>query len=128
MKKPSKQWLEFSQIIGILDIRISRKQRELLKLKKELTEIEERATAIFEKVTETREALKALRPAEEANSIDIYFHRSDYYKSTIENHLIDYSFLKEQAEKVQQSMQKANKEKFKLEKRKDALKEVQSVL
>ena len=28
MKKPSKQWKEFEQIIGIVDIRIKRKQRE----------------------------------------------------------------------------------------------------
>lgn len=34
MKKPSKQWVEFGQLIDIIDIRIGKQQRKLVKLKK----------------------------------------------------------------------------------------------
>ena len=128
MKKPSKQWKEFDQIIGIVDIRIQRKQREILKMKKEAAQIEEEAASFFQQINEARESLKNLRPTGEANSIDVYFRRSDYCKSMIENYLIDYSLLQEKIQKIQLAIEGLTKEKFKLEKRKDALREVQGVL
>lgn len=128
MKKPSKQWKEFEQIIGIVDIRIKRKQREIVKMKKQAAEVEEEAASFFQQISEARESLRNLRPTAEANAIDVYFRRSDYCKSMIENYLIDYSLLQEKIKKIQQAIEVLNKERFKLEKRKDALREVQGVL
>ena len=124
MKKPSKRWIEFCQIIEIVNIRIGKQQRILGKLRTEHQSINERIAEKWRDIEYKQSSLKSLNLFDEPEALSRMFRRREYIKSTIETIYFDVSILSQEAEVLLVKISDAEKVKHRLEKRKEALGEV----
>nr|MBF4427350.1 hypothetical protein [Vibrio anguillarum] len=60
MKKHSKRWKEFGQIIEIVDIRIDKQQRMLVKLRKRNQELQDQIEEFWRRIEVLQQELKSL--------------------------------------------------------------------
>ncbi|WP_114783462.1 hypothetical protein [Vibrio tetraodonis] len=128
MNKPSKQWKEFGQLIDIVDIRIGKQQRKLVKLKKHYQELLNIIEQKWQKIEQHQQHLKALNVKEEPNALRLLFMRRESTKSAIESLFFDASVNRQDAEEVALEIAEVEAEKRRLEKRKDALGELREEL
>lgn len=125
MKKPSKQWKDFAQLIDIVNIRIMKQQTKLEKLRRELRELEQTINDQWKEIKNTQDRLRSLNVINEHNSITRMFQRRENIKSTIESIFFDVSVASQNAKDLTLRIMDTEKEKQQLEKRKDALAELQ---
>ncbi|MDE1231354.1 hypothetical protein [Vibrio aestuarianus] len=125
MKKPSKQWKDFAQLIDIVNIRIMKQQMKLEKLRRELRDLEQTITEQWQEINNTQDRLRSLNVINENNSITRMFQRRESIKSKIESIFFDVSVASQNAEDLALQIMVTEKEKQQLEKRKDALVELQ---
>ncbi|AQS37638.1 hypothetical protein FM037_21895 [Shewanella psychropiezotolerans] len=128
MKKPSKRWLEFHQLIEIIDIRIGKKQRELVKLKNRFQGLIDSIDEKWELITHEQQRLKSLVVKDEFNGLSRLFQRRESVKSCIESLFFDVSVARQNADELELEIEQVVVEKRRLEKRKDALGEIQEQL
>lgn len=128
MKKPSKQWVEFGQIIDIIDIRIGKQQRKLIKLKKDQQALFAKIHALWEQIEQEQNALKTLKMLDEKNALERLFLRREDCKSQIESFYFDVSIKQQQSEVLALEIEATEAEKRQLEKRKDALGELRELI
>ncbi|MCX8986108.1 hypothetical protein [Citrobacter portucalensis] len=124
MKKPSKRWKEFCQIIEIVDIRIGKQQRILERLRKEYQIINEKIAEKWRDIESEQYSLKNLYLLDEQEALSRMFRRRECIKSTIETLYFDVSALSQEAEELVVKTTAAEKEKHRLEKRKEAMGEL----
>ncbi|EGR3274700.1 hypothetical protein DLI01_22340, partial [Vibrio parahaemolyticus] len=84
MKKPSKEWREFGQLIDIVDIRIGKQVRLLDKLKKERQELAESIKSKWLDIETLQSELKVLNIIQEKDALTRLFRRREGIKSKIE--------------------------------------------
>ncbi|OEC39827.1 hypothetical protein [Aeromonas sp. DNP9] len=128
MKKPSKQWVEFGQIIDIIDIRIGKQQRKLIKLKKDQQALFAQIHALWEQIEQEQNVLKTLKMLDEKNALERLFLRREDCKSQIESFYFDVSIKQQQSEVLALEIEATEAEKRQLEKRKDALGELRELI
>ncbi|AVI67746.1 hypothetical protein CKQ84_18905 [Shewanella sp. WE21] len=128
MKKPSKQWKEFGQLIDVVDIRIGKQQRKLAKLNVRHQDL---LASIDEKwvlIAKEQQKLKSLVVQDEFNRLSRLFLRRESVKSYIESLFFDVSVAQQNANTLAAEIVQVSFEKRRLEKRKDALGEIQEQL
>ena len=128
MNKPSKQWKEFGQLIDIVDIRIGKQQRKLVKLKKQYQELLNIIEQKWQQIEQHQQHLKALNVKDEPNALRLLFMRRESTKSAIESLFFDASVNRQDAEEFALEIAEVEAEKRRLEKRKDALGELREEL
>ena len=128
MNKPSKQWKEFGQLIDIVDIRIGKQQRKLVKLKKQYQELLNIIEQKWQQIEQHQQHLKALNVKDEPNALRLLFMRRESTKSAIESLFLVASVNRQDAEEVALEIAEVEAEKRRLEKRKDALGELREEL
>lgn len=128
MKKPSKQWVEFGQIIDIIDIRIGKQQRKLIKLKKDQQALFAQIHALWEQIEQEQNKLMSLKMLDEKNALERLFLRREDCKSQIESFYFDVSIKQQQGEVFALEIVATEAEKRQLEKRKDALGELRELI
>ncbi|HHL2502278.1 TPA: hypothetical protein ACQ301_004408 [Yersinia enterocolitica] len=128
MKKPSKIWREFFQIINIIDISIGKQQRKLKKLNNDLESLKHDISEYWGKVSKEQNKLKNLSVKNEKDSVKVFFIRRENIKSLIESLVFDVSIIKQELERVEIEIDKTELEKRRLEKRKDILSELMQQL
>ena len=124
MKKPSKRWLEFSQLIEIVDIKIVRKQRQLVRLKHKLQGLSDSVEQKWRLISLEQHKLKSLVVKDEIKGLSRLFQRRESVKSSIESIFFDVSVAQKNADKLQLEIEQVNVAKRRLETRKDALGEI----
>lgn len=124
MKKPSKRWREFCQLIEIVNIRIGKQQRILGMLRTEYQSVNERIAEKWRDIEHKQNSLKSLSLFDEPEALSRMFRRREYIKSTIETLYFDVSILSQEAEELLVKISDSEKKKHRLEKRKEALGEV----
>ncbi|EKT64635.1 hypothetical protein [Providencia burhodogranariea] len=124
MKKPSKIWKEFSQIISIIDIGIGKQQRKLIKLNKQKELLINNINEFSLEIEHQQEKLKFLVIGKEQEAIKLFFKRKDNLKSHIESLFFDASLVQNELENLNVEIKKTEAEKLRLEKRKDILEEL----
>ncbi|TOL90455.1 hypothetical protein CGH87_23610, partial [Vibrio parahaemolyticus] len=77
MKKPSKEWREFGQLIDIVDIRIGKQVRLLDKLKKERQELVESIKSKWLDIETLQSELKVLNIIQEKDALTRLFRRRE---------------------------------------------------
>ncbi|WP_252724244.1 hypothetical protein [Vibrio hepatarius] len=128
MSKPSKQWKEFGQLIDIVDIRIGKQQRKLVKLKKQYQDLMSVIEQKWQQIEQQQQHLKGLDVTDEQNALRLLFMRRESTKSAIESLFFDASINRQDAEEVALEITEVEAEKRRLEKRKDALNELREEL
>ncbi|MFY2506837.1 hypothetical protein ACN3E9_00575 [Vibrio pectenicida] len=128
MNKPSKQWKEFGQLIDIVDIRIGKQQRKLIKLKKQHQDLLSIIEQKWQQIEQQQQHLKGLNVTDEADALRLLFMRRESTKSAIESLFFDASINRQDAEEVALEITEVEAEKRRLEKRKDALSELREEL
>ncbi|HDY7722147.1 hypothetical protein [Vibrio sp. CUB2] len=128
MKKPSKQWVEFGQLIDIIDIRIGKQQRKLVKLKKEKQALVAQIQTLWDKIEQEQIVLKTLGLRDENNALQRLFLRREDCKSHIESFFFDVSIKQQKVETLTLEIETTEAKKKLLEKRKDALGELRELI
>ncbi|MBM4947170.1 hypothetical protein HYO33_04275 [Vibrio parahaemolyticus] len=128
MKKPSKQWVEFGQLIDIIDIRIGKQQRKLVKLKKEKQTLVAQIQTLWDKIEQEQIVLKTLGLRDENNALQRLFLRREDCKSHIESFFFDVSIKQQKVETLTLEIETTEAKKKLLEKRKDALGELRELI
>lgn len=128
MKKPSKQWVEFGQLIDIIDIRIGKQQRKLVKLKKEKQALVAQIQTLWDKIEQEQIVLKTLGLRDENNALQRLFLRREDCKSYIESFFFDVSIKQQKVETLTLEIETIEAKKKQLEKRKDALGELRELI
>ncbi|NOH73052.1 hypothetical protein F0225_17165 [Vibrio pectenicida] len=128
MNKPSKQWKEFGQLIDIVDIRIGKQQRKLIKLKKQHQDLLSIIEQKWQQIEQQQQHLKGLNVTDEPDALRLLFMRRESTKSAIESLFFDASINRQDAEEVALEITEVEAEKRRLEKRKDALSELREEL
>ncbi|ENK1256769.1 TPA: hypothetical protein I7726_20080 [Vibrio vulnificus] len=128
MKKPSKQWVEFGQLIDIIDIRIGKQQRKLVKLKKEKQALVAQIQTLWDKIEQEQIVLKTLGLQDENNALQRLFLRREDCKSYIESFFFDVSIKQQKVETLTLEIETTEAKKKQLEKRKDALGELRELI
>ena len=119
---------EFGQLIDIVDIRIGKQQRKLVKLKKQYQELLNIIEQKWQQIEQHQQHLKALNVKDEPNALRLLFMRRESTKSAIESLFFDASVNRQDAEEVALEIAEVEAEKRRLEKRKDALGELREEL
>ncbi len=128
MKKPSKKWKEFGQIIEIVDIRIEKKARKLDKLQKKRMEIRSELLKKWDHIEWLQNELQTINMKNEHDSLKRLFMRREGLRSQIESTFYDASVIKQDLDEVMFEIQQTQLEKKNLEKRKDRLTEMREQL
>ncbi|EOK5721945.1 hypothetical protein [Vibrio diabolicus] len=128
MKIPSKQWVEFGQLIDIIDIRIGKQQRKLVKLKKEKQALVDQIQTLWDQIEQEQIVLKTLGVRNENNALERLFLRREDCKSHIESFFFDVSIKKQKVETLALEIETTEAKKKQLEKRKDALGELRELI
>ncbi|KGR35000.1 hypothetical protein OA39_01935 [Vibrio campbellii] len=128
MKKPSKQWVEFGQLIDIIDIRIGKQQRKFVKLKKEKQALVAQIQTLWDKIEQEQIVLKTLGLRDENNALQRLFLRREDCKSYIESFFFDVSIKQQKVETLTLEIETTEAKKKQLEKRKDALGELRELI
>ena len=128
MKKPSKQWIEFGQLIDVVDIRIGKQQRKLAKLNLKHQELLDSIEASWALIANEQQKLKSLVVKDELNGLSRLFQRRESVKSHIESLFFDASVTQQNANELAAEFALVIAEKRRQEKRKDALAEIQEQL
>ncbi len=128
MKKPSKKWKEFGQIIEIVDIRIERQARKLDKLQKKRMEIRSELLKKWDHIEWLQNELQTINMKNEHDSLKRLFMRREGLRSQIESTFYDASVIKQDLDEVMFEIQQTQLEKKNLEKRKDRLTEMREQL
>lgn len=128
MKKPSKQWVEFGQLIDIIDIRIGKQQRKLVKLKKEKQALVAQIQTLWDKIEQEQIVLKTLGLRDENNALQRLFLRREDCKSHIESFFFDVSIKQQKVETLTLEIEITEAKKKQLEMRKDALGELRELI
>ncbi|MGS0629846.1 MULTISPECIES: hypothetical protein [Photorhabdus] len=128
MKKPSKRWKEFCQIISIIDIGIGKQQRKLKKLNKQHDMLRMTITDYWQDVQTAQNKLKMLNIEDEVDALKFFFRRRENIRSLIESLVFDVSVVQQELEKIETEIAKSESEKLRLEKRKDVLDELKKQL
>lgn len=128
MKKPSKQWVEFGQLIDIIDIRIGKQQRKLVKLKKEKQALVAQIQTLWDHIEQQQIVLKTLGVRDENNALERLFLRREDCKSHIESFFFDVSIKEQKVETLALEIETTEAKKKQLEKRKDALGELRELI
>lgn len=128
MKKPSKRWMEFGQLIDVVDIRIGKQQRKLAKLNVRHQELLDSISEIWALIAHEQHRLKSLVVKDELNGLSRLFLRRESVKSGIESLFFDVSVVQQNADELAIEIAQVIVEKRRLEKRKDALAEIQDQL
>lgn len=128
MKKPSKQWTEFGQLIDVVDIRIGKQQRKLAKLNLRHQELLDSIEASWASIANEQQRLKSLVVKDELNGLSRLFQRRESVKSHIESLFFDVSVTQQNANELAAEIALVIVEKRRQEKRKDALAEIQEQL
>ncbi|PXA73444.1 MULTISPECIES: hypothetical protein [Vibrio] len=128
MKKHSKLWKEFGQIIDIIDIRINKQQRILVKLKKISQELQKNIDEYWQRINILQLELKDLAVVKETNALSRLFMRRESIKTSIESVFFDVSVTRQKAEDLASEIKHVEAKKRHLEKRKDALSEIREKL
>ncbi|YCO02646.1 hypothetical protein ACB087_19665 [Vibrio sp. VNB-15] len=128
MKKPSKQWVEFGQLIDIIDIRIGKQQRKLVKLKKEKQALVAQIQTLWDHIEQQQIVLKTLGVRDENNALERLFLRREDCKSHIESFFFDVSIKQQKVETLTLEIETTEAKKKQLEKRKDALGELRELI
>lgn len=128
MKKPSKKWKEFGQIIEIVNIRIEKQARKLDKLQKKRTEIQSRLSQKWEHIEYLQFELNTISLKNEQDSLKRLFIRREGLRSQIESTFYDISVIKQDLNDVMLEIHEVLQEKKNLEKRKDRLTEMREQL
>ncbi len=128
MKKPSKKWKEFGQIIEIVDIRIEKQARKLDKLQKKRIEIRSELLKKWDHIEWLQNELQTINMKNEHDSLKRLFMRREGLRSQIESTFYDASVIKHDLDEVMFEIQQTQLEKKNLEKRKDRLTEMREQL
>lgn len=128
MKKPSKKWKEFGQIIEIVDIRIEKQARKLDKLQKKRIEIRNELLKKWDHIEWLQNELQTINMKNEHDSLKRLFMRREGLRSQIESTFYDASVIKHDLDEVMFEIQQTQLEKKNLEKRKDRLTEMREQL
>ncbi|CAB1259101.1 Uncharacterised protein [Vibrio cholerae] len=128
MKKPSKKWKEFGQIIEIVDIRIEKQARKLDKLQKKRMEIRSELLKKWDHIEWLQNELQTINMKNEHDSLKRLFMRREGLRSQIESTFYDASVIKQDLDEVMFEIQQTQLEKKNLEKRKDRLTEMREQL
>lgn len=128
MKKPSKKWKEFGQIIEIVDIRIEKQARKLDKLQKKRIEIRSELLKKWDHIEWLQNELQTINMKNEHDSLKRLFMRREGLRSQIESTFYDASVIKQDLDEVMFEIQQTQLEKKSLEKRKDRLTEMREQL
>lgn len=128
MKKPSKKWKEFGQIIEIVDIRIEKQARKLDKLQKKRMEIRSELLKKWDHIERLQNELQTINMKNEHDSLKRLFMRREGLRSQIESTFYDASVIKQDLDEVMFEIQQTQLEKKNLEKRKDRLTEMREQL
>ncbi len=128
MKKPSKKWKEFGQIIEIVDIRIEKQARKLDKLQKKRMEIRSELLKKWVHIEWLQNELQTINMKNEHDSLKRLFMRREGLRSQIESTFYDASVIKQDLDEVMFEIQQTQLEKKNLEKRKDRLTEMREQL
>ncbi|GIA67912.1 hypothetical protein VCSRO88_0674 [Vibrio cholerae] len=128
MKKPSKKWKEFGQIIEIVDIRIEKQARKLDKLQKKRIEIRSELLKKWDHIEWLQNELQTINMKNEHDSLKRLFMRREGVRSQIESTFYDASVIKQDLDEVMFEIQQTQLEKKSLEKRKDRLTEMREQL
>ncbi len=128
MKKPSKKWKEFGQIIEIVDIRIEKQARKLDKLQKNRMEIRSELLKKWDHIEWLQNELQTINMKNEHDSLKRLFMRREGLRSQIESTFYDASVIKQDLDEVMFEIQQTQLEKKSLEKRKDRLTEMREQL
>ncbi len=128
MKKPSKKWKEFGQIIEIVDIRIEKQARKLDKLQKKRIEIRSELLKKWDHIEWLQNELQTINMKNEYDSLKRLFMRREGLRSQIESTFYDASVIKQDLDEVMFEIQQTQLEKKSLEKRKDRLTEMREQL
>lgn len=128
MKKPSKKWKEFGQIIEIVDIRIEKQARKLDKLQKKRMEIRSELLKKWDHIEWLQNELQTINMKNEHDSLKRLFMRREGLRSQIESTFYDASVIKQDLDEVMFEIQQTQLEKKSLEKRKDWLTEMREQL
>ncbi len=128
MKKPSKKWKEFGQIIEIVDIRIEKQARKLDKLQKKRMEIRSELLKKWDHIEWLQNELQTINMKNEHDSLKRLFMRREWLRSQIESTFYDASVIKQDLDEVMFEIQQTQLEKKNLEKRKDRLTEMREQL
>lgn len=128
MKKPSKKWKEFGQIIEIVDIRIEKQARKLDRLQKKRMEIRSELLKKWDHIEWLQNELQTINMKNEHDSLKRLFMRRDGLRSQIESTFYDASVIKQDLDEVMFEIQQTQLEKKNLEKRKDRLTEMREQL
>ena len=124
MRKPSKKWKEFGQLIDIVDIRIGKKQRRLVTLRKQYQDLLDVIEDKWHQIERQQQYLKSINVVNEPNALSRLFMRRESTKSAIESLFFDASIKQQDAQEVASQITEVEAEKRRLEKRKDALAEL----
>ncbi|GEM77470.1 hypothetical protein [Vibrio sagamiensis] len=124
MRKPSKKWKEFGQLIDIVDIRIGKKQRKLVTLRKQYQDLLDVIEDKWHQIERQQLHLKSISVLNESNALSRLFMRRESTKSEIESLFFDASIKQQDAQEVASQITEVEAEKRRLEKRKDALAEL----
>lgn len=127
MKKPSKKWKEFGQIIEIVDIRIEKQARKLDKLQKKKGWKSEVSCLKVDHIEWLQNELQTINMKNEHDSLKRLFMRREGLRSQIESTFYDASVIKQDLDEVMFEIQQTQLEKN-LEKRKDRLTEMREQL
>ncbi len=128
MKKPSKKWKEFGQIIEIVDIRIEKQARKLDRLQKKRMEIRSELLKKWDHIEWLQNELQTINMKNEHDSLKRLFMRREGLRSQIESTFYDASVIKQDLDEVMFEIQQTQLEKKNLEKRKDRLTEMREQL
>ncbi|EGQ8132629.1 hypothetical protein C4C99_RS23015 [Vibrio parahaemolyticus] len=128
MKIPSKQWVEFGQLIDVIDIRIGKQQRKLVKLKKEKQALVAQIQTLWDQIEQEQIVLKTLGVRDENNALQRLFLRREDCKSHIESFFFDVSIKQQKVETLALEIETTEAKKKQLEKRKDALGELRELI
>ena len=128
MKKPLKQWVEFGQLIDIIDIRIGKQQRKLVKLKKEHQTVLAQIHTLWSQIEQEQNLLKSLSVLDEKNALARLFQRREDCKSHIESFFFEVSIKQQKNDVLAMELEATEAKKKQLEKRKDALGELRELI
>lgn len=128
MRKPSKQWVEFGLLVDIIDIRIGKQQRELVKLNRERNHVNGQIQKLWSQIEQKQVELKTLNILDETNALGRLFLRREDCKSHIESLFFDVSIKQQKCDALTLNIYTTEDKKKKLEKRKDALGELRDLI
>ena len=128
MKKRSQSWNQFGQLIDIVGLKISRKQREIKKLKNKSLECEQKIKNKWDDIKRYQTEMSTLKIADEERAVARYFAKIDATKRDIEDLFMEATLAQKELKKIQEEMATLSSESARLAKRKDALNEVRAEL